>query len=266
MTTHEWGHHLPAATAFEQLGAMSLSEESLDSVLQAVADLATRVLPGDMQASVTVLVGERPMTFVHAGQLAVDLDESQYGLGHGPCLHAASTGETVEVTDTRTEQRWADHMRRSVELGCLSSLSVPLGSSEQLPAALNLYAWQAAAFGEAGRRTATRFARFAGSAAANMHAYQNAREMADNLQVALQSRATIDQAKGVLMERYRLTADQSFHLLARASMAAQRKLRDVADHLVRTGELLGSPEHDRASAPPAGLGAGAQRRLEGWRM
>jgi hypothetical protein len=93
----------------------------------------------------------------------------------------------------------------------LSELAVgPAGQFEQLPAALDLYAWQAAAFGEAGRRTAIRF--------------------------------------------------------ARAAMATQRQLRDIADHLVRTGELLGSPEHDRASAPPAGLGAGAQRRLEGWRM
>jgi AmiR/NasT family two-component response regulator len=39
------------------------------------------------------------------------------------------------------------------------------------------------------------------------------------------------------MERYNLTADQAFQLLARASMTTNRKLRDVADHLARTGEL-----------------------------
>jgi GAF domain-containing protein len=239
MTTDERSRPLTPAEAFEQLGAMSLSAESLDSVLQAVADLAARVLPGAMEASVSVLVADRPMTFVHTGQLALDLDESQYGLGHGPCLHAARTGQTVEVTDCRTEQRWADHMHRSVELGCLSSLSIPLGGSEQLPAGLNVYAAEPAAFDESGRRTAARFARFAGAAAANMHAYQSAREMADNLQIALQSRATTDQAKGILMERYRLTADQAFHLLVRASVGADRTLRDVVDHLVQTGELLG---------------------------
>jgi AmiR/NasT family two-component response regulator len=61
--------------------------------------------------------------------------------------------------------------------------------------------------------------------------------MADNLQTALESRAVIDQAKGILMERHKLTADQSFQLLARASMNSNRKLRDVADHLVATGEF-----------------------------
>jgi AmiR/NasT family two-component response regulator len=74
-------------------------------------------------------------------------------------------------------------------------------------------------------------------AAGNLYAYQNARDMADNLQTALESRAVIDQAKGVLMERYKLSADQAFQLLAHASMNANKKVRDIADHLVSTGEL-----------------------------
>jgi hypothetical protein len=84
---------------------------------------------------------------------------------------------------------------------------------------------------------ATRFAPYAAVAAGNLYAYQSARDMADNLQTALESRAVIDQAKGILMERYKLTADQAFQLLARASMTTNRKVRDIADHLVRTGEL-----------------------------
>jgi AmiR/NasT family two-component response regulator len=75
-------------------------------------------------------------------------------------------------------------------------------------------------------------------AVANMYAYQNARQLADNLEAAMQYRAVIDQAKGMLMERYKLTAEEAFKLLAQASMAANRKLRDIADHLVATGELV----------------------------
>jgi AmiR/NasT family two-component response regulator len=36
-----------------------------------------------------------------------------------------------------------------------------------------------------------------------MQSYQDARTMADNLQAALESRAVIDQAKGILMERHK---------------------------------------------------------------
>ena len=243
MTTDERTGPMAADEAFEQLGGLSLAAESLDSVLQTVADLTKRVLPGDVESSVSVLLADKPTTFVYTSQVALDLDESQYGRGHGPCLHAAGNGELVEVADARTEPRWADYMQRAAELGWLSSLSVPLGSEEVLRAGLNIYARQPAFFDEASRRTAIRFARLAGAAAVNMHAYQNARQMADDLQFALQSRATIDQAKGILMERHRLTADQSFQLLARASMDANRKLRNVAEHLVRTGELLGPYGH-----------------------
>jgi AmiR/NasT family two-component response regulator len=61
--------------------------------------------------------------------------------------------------------------------------------------------------------------------------------MGDNLQTALESRAVIDQAKGILMERHKLTADQAFQALVQASMHTNRKVRDIADHLVTTGEL-----------------------------
>jgi AmiR/NasT family two-component response regulator len=64
-----------------------------------------------------------------------------------------------------------------------------------------------------------------------------ARELSDNLQAALETRAVIDQAKGILVERYKLTPDQAFKLLAQASMATNRKLRDIAEQLVQTGEL-----------------------------
>ena len=94
-----------------------------------------------------------------------------------------------------------------------------------------------------------------------MWAYQSARDMADNLQVALESRAVIDQAKGVLMERYKLSADQAFQLLAQASMHANRKVRDIAEHLVLTGELPGAPPRRAAGRPGPMRGRpGGQRK------
>jgi GAF domain-containing protein len=240
---------LAPQAALDQLGSMDLSEHSVHSMLQNVADLTAQVLPGEVEASVSLLVADKATSLVYTGQLALELDESQYGRGYGPCLHAAGTGEPVEISDTRTETRWADYVRVAVERGCLSSLSLPLSSPERLAAGLNIYARQPAAFDEDARRSAERFARFAGVAVANMHAFQNARELADNLQRALDSRAVIDQAKGILMERHKLTADQAFTLLAQVSMGANRKLRDVAEHLTTTGELLPFPGRSPRRGP-----------------
>jgi GAF domain-containing protein len=225
--------------ALERLGRLSLRELSMDSLLQTVADLAKTVLPGNPEASVTVVVKDRPSTVASTGPLATDLDETQYAEGHGPCLHAARSGELTEIPDTRTDDRWPDYTPRAVEHGNLSSLSVPLpiDEKEQVTGALNIYARRPGAFDDASRSVATRFAPYAAVAAGNVYAYQSARDMADNLQTALESRAVIDQAKGILMQRHKLTADQAFQALAQASMHTNRKVRDVADHLVATGEF-----------------------------
>jgi len=228
-----------AAEALERLGQLSLRDLSMQGLLQTVADLTKAVMPGSPEASVSLLVKDHPTTVATTGQLATDLDESQYERGHGPCLHAARTGELTEIGDTRTDRRWRDYMPRAAERGALSSLSVPqaIDDDEQVSGALNIYAREPHAFDQDSRAAATKFAPYAGVAAGNLHAYQNARDMADQLQTALESRAVIDQAKGILMERHKLTADQAFQLLAQASMKTNRKLRSVADDLVHTGEL-----------------------------
>jgi GAF domain-containing protein len=245
-----------ANEALERLGRLSLRELSMDGLLQTVTDLTKTVMPGNPEASVLLLVKDTPTTLVSTGQLAVELDERQYERGYGPCLHAARTGELTEIADTRTDGRWPDYLPRAVEQGCLSSLSVPLAidEEEQVSGALNIYGRRPQAFDEGSRAAASRFALYAAVAAGDLYAYRSARDMADNLQRALESRAVIDQAKGVLIERYKLTPDQAFQLLAQASMHSNRKVRDVAHRLVHTGELFGAqPSGDGGRHVPGTL-------------
>src|SRR4051795_2034123 len=75
-----------AAEALEHLGRLSLRELSMEDLLQTVADLAETVMPGNPEASVTLLVEDRPATVATTGRMALALDESQYDRGHGPCL------------------------------------------------------------------------------------------------------------------------------------------------------------------------------------
>jgi GAF domain-containing protein len=231
-------HSANAAEVLERLGRLSLRDLSMEALLQIVADLTKTVMPGRTEVSVSLLVKDAPSTVASTGRLATDLDESQYDRGHGPCLHAARTGELIEIGDTRTDSRWPDYMPRAAERGALSSLSVPLVIDEdgQVAGGLNIYAREPHAFDEDSRSAATRFAPYAAVAAGNLYAYRSAMDRAENLQTALETRGVIDQAKGILMARHKLTADQAFQVLARMSMKTNRKLRAVAEHLVRTGE------------------------------
>jgi GAF domain-containing protein len=228
-----------APSAFEQLGRITLADRPMESVLQLVCQLVTEVTPGDVAASVGVRAGGRPETPVFVGQLAVELDEWQYQQGDGPCLAAVTDHVLVVVDDTRMDLRWPGYLAEAARRGCLSSLSVPLPLplGDRLRGALNIYAREVAAFGAAERQRGCRFAGYAAVAVANMQAYQAAVRRAQHLQTALESRAVIDQAKGILMERYKLSADRAFQMMATLSMESNVKVREIAERVVRTGEM-----------------------------
>ena len=222
-------------SAFDELGRISFAEHSLESVLHTVTELAGRVLPGHPVTSVTILRERGPATVASSGALALELDQTQYHLGDGPCLTAASTGQPAEIPDTRGPTVWSEFAARAAERGCDTILSVPLPVQERLQGALNVYARYSAAPAARTRELVTRFATYAVVPVSNMYLYETAIERAGHLQAALDSRAVIDQAKGILMERFKMTADQAFQALARISMENNTKVRDVAQHFVETG-------------------------------
>ncbi|MBM7808798.1 hypothetical protein JOD57_004635 [Geodermatophilus bullaregiensis] len=224
----------------ERLVGLVLPEPDLSSVLQTTAELTAEIVPEHTDVSVTVLTDRRPATVASTGPLSRLLDEHQYAHDEGPCLVAARDAEEVEVTDLRTDGRWPAYRASAVDVGSLSSLSVPLVlPSDGGGAALNVYAREAGAF-DAGSRASVRWmATTAGAAVATARALDEARRVAAELEAAMASRAVIEQAKGILIERHRLTPEQAFARLAEVSMHTNRKVRDIAADLVRTGELPG---------------------------
>jgi hypothetical protein len=64
-----------------------------------------------------------------------------------------------------------------------------------------------------------------------------------NLRIGMGNRAVIGQAKGILMERHRLTAEQAFGVLPRVSQEMNRKLFDIARELTDTGAVLEGRRH-----------------------
>jgi len=227
----------PTRQALDELARLVLAGENTQSVLQHVVDSVKRVMPEGSEASITLMRDQRATTAAFSGELASRLDETQYEQGSGPCMDAALSGELIEITDGRTESHWPDYIGTFLECGARSSLAAPVPAAH-LAAGLNVYAPVADAFTDEQRRAVTQFAAYAGVALTNMDSLQDAREQAENLQVAMASRAAIEQAKGILIERYKVTADQAFRLLADASMRTNRKLRDLAENLVLTGELV----------------------------
>ena len=64
-------------------------------------------------------------------------------------------------------------------------------------------------------------------------------EKQQQLRTAMHTRDLIGQAKGILMERFKVSGDRAFGLLVQASQASNRRLSDIAENLVDSGELPG---------------------------
>jgi GAF domain-containing protein len=147
-------------------------------------------------------------------------------------MDAAVSGETITIEDTANSSSYSDFARAAARQGVRHTMSIGLPVQRQTIGALNIYGIDDTPFDQATRELATAFASYAAVAVANAGVYATTATLAANLQRALQSRAVIDQAKGILMTRHGLSADAAFDELSQRSQAAQRKLREVAADLV----------------------------------
>jgi GAF domain-containing protein len=189
------------------------------------------------ETSITLVRAGKGWTAAFTGQLALDLDERQYEVGFGPCVDSAVSGTTVHIKDMATEDRWPSYTPGAVQLGALSSVSTPLPLLQDLSGALNVYSLEANHFSDADLELAETVASYAATPLVNAIEYTDALDLAAHLREAMKSRATIEQAKGILMERHKLTAETAFDLLVKVSQEQNRKLRELADDLVSTGSI-----------------------------
>jgi GAF domain-containing protein len=220
---------------WRDLSQVVLADRSLDDVLGEVTDIAARTIPGAESTSITLVRGDKAFTAAHTGEMALAADELQYERGYGPCMDAGRAGVVLRIDDMRTEQRWRDYTARVLDVGVRSSLSMPLPYQGSAIGALNVYSTLPGAFASAeSEEAATAVAETIAVAVANADAHDRLVEHAHNMRMAMESRAVIEQAKGVLMAQRGLEADAAFEVLREASQRYNRKLRDIARGIVET--------------------------------
>jgi GAF domain-containing protein len=218
--------------AFAELSKIMLGEQQLSETLARVAELAKQTIPGAAEVSVTLLHNTEVATVVFTGSLAAQLDERQYEAGFGPCVDAALSGTVIAIEDTADSPTYPDFARLARRHGITHTLSTGLPVQRRTIGALNIYGTDEAAFDDSTSELATAFASYAAVALANADLYASTANLAANLQRALDSRAVIDQAKGILMRDHRISADAAFDLLVKRSTSSNRKLREIAQGIV----------------------------------
>ena len=219
----------------ESLAAMSrffVGEGTLKETLDRVAHLAAQAVPAAEFTAITMLVEGRARTAVFTDETAPEIDQAQYETGIGPCLDAFRYREVFRLDDTTKDDRWGPFSEAAAANGVRSTLSLPLVANHEGVGAMNFYARTPNAFSDDDTEVGSQFANQAAIVLANAQAYWDAHQLSQDLATAMKSRATIEQAKGVLMGAQRCSADEAFQILVRASQRENRKLREVAEDLV----------------------------------
>lgn len=224
------------ADVLARLAGMVLADETLTSVLAKLAELTKQVIPAADEVSLTLVRLGRAETAAYTGEMAMQADERQYGLDAGPCLDAARGTELIYISDMQSEDRWPDYASEAARVGVRSSLSIPLPIQEDLLGALNIYSRSPQAFQDRDIAAGEAFAAYAAVAIANANTFVSTVETAEQLRTAMASRATIEQAKGLVMARGGISPEEAFAILVRASQRENRRLRDLAADLVERAQ------------------------------
>jgi GAF domain-containing protein len=236
-----------------------LDTRNVDEFLHELTVIATRQVAADLSCAMTMRQSGRPVTVACSDPLAARVDEVQYRLDDGPCLHAMRDGEAVTIEDTADQAHWPAFEAAAAAAGIRSCLALPLiadtRDEESEPVgALNLYARTASAFGEMETRRAENFAGKASGALALASRLTSYADLNEQLRASLVSRSVIDQALGIVMARgglspvasgQRCTQDRAFEMLRTASQNTNTKLRDIARAIVTS--VTGEPVKE---APP----------------
>jgi GAF domain-containing protein len=226
-----------------QAASILFAAGSVTDTLTSVVELAVATIEGCDFAGLFTMDGGVPTTSVLTDPMVLAVDVIQQRTGEGPCLDAMTKRLIVSADDLNTDLRWPHFSPEAVSEGIRSVLSLPLVPNSR-EGALNLYARYPAAFGVVDRARATILTTLASQALSVAHSHEDEQRRVENLNAALGTRETIGEALGILMERERITADQAFDVLRRASQHLNVKLRDIAQNLVDTGETpnTGQPQ------------------------
>lgn len=222
-------------------------EDELLSVLQRVVGIAHDVIAGADSTGVTIDLAGRTFTAVHTDHRTLRVDSEQYDAGEGPCLHAARTRSIVLVDAVDAVETWPRFASAAAEEGIRSFLAAPLFTPEGTLGSLNLYGRNQSAFDDIDAEILDLLTTAVSRAVGDFARFKSQRDVAESIQRALEHRAPIEQAKGMLMAIHGIDADEAFDLLRKQSQEMNVRLRTVAANFV---EQLSAPAAPSATADP----------------
>lgn len=229
--------------AREASGLLSIGEAAEPRSLNQLVAHAAREVRGCSGAAAVLWRGGEPAATAASHPALPDLIEIQLRRG-GPMLDALGHGEPAGCPDTLDERRWPEFARCALRQGVRCSLSLAHRSGAEA-ICLSLFGARPRALDAESATAAEQLVAFGGAVVGVASEYGEARRTARQLRDAAESRAVVDQAKGILMHALGCTADQALQRMRQISQARNVKVTEVAARIIdaRGVDGLAVPRH-----------------------
>src|SRR3954452_20943675 len=161
------------------------------------------------------------------------LEVFQLQNNQGPCLDCVRGRAIVTSEDLEADRsRWPTFVPEALKAGFRSVTAVPLRLRDDVIGGLNMFSVRPMTLSDADMRLSQAMADAATIGILQQRAVHRTSILAEQLQMALNSRVSIEQAKGVIAERHNVSMDIAFQALRRYARDNNRKLHDVASGVV----------------------------------
>jgi GAF domain-containing protein len=218
---------------FAMLADTLVDDYDVVDLLQSLVDACHDVL--DIDAAGILLVDDNDeLQVVASTSEATRLIElMQLGAETGPCIECYRTGDIVSVNSiAETPDEWRAYRDGAIAHGFAATDALPLRLRDTTIGALNLLRSEEGPMAEFDLTTARAFADVATIGILHERSFRESELLGDQLQQALQSRITIEQAKGVVSHTNGVPIDEAFHLIRSYARRNRQPLSDVAARLV----------------------------------
>jgi hypothetical protein len=227
-------------SGFAEIARRLIGADDLTGTLNQILRYTVRVLTHCHSASVTLWSNDRALPAAATGRVPVELDEAQFASGSGPALdalHADSPEKAPRFADSDWPELTAAAEKHGVVGGMFVGLFVHQPTEWSPLGVLSLYSDAVDGFEPEDEEFASILAAYIAVSVAMERQRNEVERREAALHRSLSTRDIIGQAKGILMERRKLSAGEAFDVLRRVSQRLNVKLAEVAQHLTETGEL-----------------------------
>jgi GAF domain-containing protein len=222
--------------ALDQLADLRSSPVTVEEALERVVATADTLFGVDGAALMLADRDQSLRNLAVSDVRAALLEELQVEHGEGPCVDAYDDKEPVAADDLADDDRWPRFAPAAADGGLLAVLASPIPYSDEAVGVVAVFHGQAHPWTEPEREAIVAFTELAALLILNAMEAAERGKLASELQVALDSRVVIEQAKGVLVGRHGLTTRQAFERLRRQARDQRRPLSEVARAVVSAAE------------------------------